>query len=101
MPALTRHEHDGPMPDIAPFAPVSDEMWREAQRRRSLIRRLEDLASDARDERLELAASLLREAALNLRGALFCTPSRPAPRPAGPPRQKRQRNAPRPAANQD
>jgi hypothetical protein len=48
-----------PLPDYAPFAVPSDEAWRELQRRRHLVRVVENLAHSARDEGYPLSSRLL------------------------------------------
>jgi hypothetical protein len=59
---LRPQEHlppERPLPDWAPFAVPSDEVWRELQRRRNLISTVRALATAARDEGYTICAVLL------------------------------------------
>lgn len=64
-----------PLPDWAPYAVPSDEMWRELQRRRNIIRILRELTNLARDEGYSTTAALLAETAARAQATLI--------RPAG------------------
>lgn len=89
-----------PLPDYAPFAVPSDEAWRELQRRRHLVRVVENLAHSARDEGYPLSSRLLAETAVKLREFLIFAgrphePSRKAsqlpPAPTATPRIRKPR----------
>jgi hypothetical protein len=60
-----------PIPDWAPFAVPSDEVWRELQRRRNIIRILRELTNMARDEGYSITASLLAETASRAQATLI------------------------------
>ena len=71
-----------PLPDYAPYAVPSDEVWRELQRRRNLVRMVETLAQSARDEGFPLSSQILGETACKLRAALIVVETtRSAPMP--------------------
>lgn len=55
-----------PIPDWAPFAVPSDEVWRDLQRRRNLIKMVRALSATARDEGYMTSASVLEETASRL-----------------------------------
>lgn len=81
-----------PLPDYAPFAVPSDEVWRELQRRRNLVRMVETLAQSARDEGFPLSSQILGETAGKLRAALIMVEAgrqvpNPKRSPSGKPRQ--------------
>lgn len=60
-----------PIPDWAPFSVPSDEVWRELQRRRNIIRILRELTNLARDEGYSITASLLAETAARAQATLI------------------------------
>jgi hypothetical protein len=60
-----------PIPDWAPFAVPSDDVWRELQRRRNIIRILQELTNLARDEGYSITASLLAETAARAQATLI------------------------------
>jgi len=71
---LRPQEHlppERPLPDWAPFAVPSDEVWRELQRRRNLISTVRALATAARDEGYTICAVLLADTAERLVTALI------------------------------
>ncbi len=74
------------LPDWAPFAVPDEELWREAQRRRRLIKMVEELSHLARDEGLATSHELLAATAERLRHLLLQSPApaQAAPRTAVP-----------------
>lgn len=91
-----------PLPDYAPFAVPSDEVWRELQRRRNLVRMVETLAQSARDEGFPLSSQILRETAGKLRATLIMVEAgRQAPdpkrSPSGKPRRAPQTSGTKPS----
>ena len=60
-----------PIPDWAPFAVPSDEIWRELQRRRNIIRILQELTNLARDEGYTITAGLLAETTARAQATLI------------------------------
>jgi hypothetical protein len=91
-PTLRQPKMELPLPDYAPFAVPSDEVWRELQRRRNLVRLVEALAQSARDEGFPLSGQILGETAGKLRAALILAgASRQAPEPQRPPCGKARR----------
>ncbi|HEV7458016.1 MAG TPA: hypothetical protein VGN96_14685 [Roseococcus sp.] len=76
------------MPDWAPFAAPDEESWREAQRRRHLIKMTDSLAQIARDEGFLSCHTLLADTANKLRQLLLescpSTPSLPQRMPGRP-----------------
>ena len=70
---------EGPMADYPPFAEISDEVWQNAQRRRRIIRQLDELAGMARDEKIDAAFSVLSKASQELRLVMFQASANPQP----------------------
>jgi hypothetical protein len=68
-PSPAAGEH--PIPDWAPFAVPSEEIWRELQRRRNIIRMLRELTNLARDEGYSRTAALLAETAARAQATLI------------------------------
>lgn len=64
-----------PLPDWAPYAAPSDEVWRELQRRRNIIRILRELTNLARDEGYSITAALLAETAARAQATLIRSPA--------------------------
>jgi hypothetical protein len=78
-----------PLPDYAPFAVPSDEVWRELQRRRNLVRMVETLAQSARDEGFPLSSQILSDTVGKLRAALIVVEAgRQPPKPRRSPRSE-------------
>ncbi len=69
-PKLRQAQMGMPLPDNALLAVPSDEVWRQRQRRRNLVRMVETLAQSAKAEGFPLSSQLLGETASKLRATL-------------------------------